>query len=150
MAKMKQEKNLLDKAGRQTGFTVPQGYFEQMRSEVEAKLPPMVKLREQPPLTLWGKIRPYVYMAAMFAGIWCMMKMFHMMGTAGQLNLDNPPEEVAVAMADPVVYDFYLPDLPDSDYELLYEVGSSYDSISEFEEDFGYELDPEYENIKID
>lgn len=66
-------------------MTVPEGYFENFAREMEQKLPrqpwedeaqgtPVVM-----PRTMWQKIRPYVYMAAMFAGIWCMMKGFDMM-----------------------------------------------------------------------
>ena len=32
---------------------------------------------------LWVRVRPYVYMAAMFAGVWCMMQIFNVAnGTA--------------------------------------------------------------------
>lgn len=36
-----------------------------------------------------------------------------------------------------------------SDAELLDEVSDGYTSIDEFEDDFGYQLEPEYEKIKI-
>lgn len=73
----------LEKVNRHHGMTVPEGYFEDFAKRMEEALPPMPfenadEDRPAAPMhrTLWQKIRPYVYMAAMFAGVWCMMKVF--------------------------------------------------------------------------
>lgn len=73
----------LDRPGHPDGMTVPEGFFEQFNAKMAASLPPNA-LEQQPaealkPRTTWQKLRPFVYMAAMFAGIWCMMKMFTLM-----------------------------------------------------------------------
>ena len=89
-------------------------------------------------------------MAAMFAGIWCMMKIFHTAANSGAtLNLDTPPEAVAVVMADPEASDIYLTDSYESDFELESEVIGQYESMADFEKDFGYDLKPEYASMKV-
>jgi hypothetical protein len=85
----------------------------------------------------------------MFAGIWCMMKVFHNASGMGHLSLDNPPEQIAAYMGEPEVADIYTLPSDISDAELLDEVSDGYTSIDEFESDFGYQLEPEYEKIKI-
>ncbi len=66
---MREEDNILRKVGAGNPFKVPEGYFENLTSEVMNKLPE----KEQPALeikvpTMWDKVKPWVYMAAMFAG----------------------------------------------------------------------------------
>ena len=62
--------------------------------------PPVVKM------TRWQRMKPYVYLAAMFAGIWCTMKMVTMIQSAPagtEVSLDNPPAMIAQAMSSPEV-----------------------------------------------
>ena len=146
---MSREDQLLNRYGRRTGMEVPEGYFEDFVLQMQRKLPVYPEKPRPQLLSRWQRIKPYVYLAAMFAGIWCMMKMFHMASENAQtLSLDNPPQSLvaAVEASDPVeYYDYSL-----SDYELEYEVSGSYDDMTEFEQDFGYTLQPEYASIEID
>ena len=90
-------------------------------------------------------------MAAMFAGIWCMMKMFHVASqNAAAVQLDNPPENIVLAMQDANTYD-YICTMPDdiSDFEVETDLSQSYDNIEEFAADFDYQLKPEYASLKI-
>lgn len=74
---MKEEKSdILSKVGRESGFKVPENYFEDFASKMEAKLSEHEVIPTVRP-TLWSRLRPYVYMTAMFAGIWCMMWIFN-------------------------------------------------------------------------
>ena len=61
-------------------MTVPEGFFEDFVAKMEAMLPERPEA-EQPRRiehrTTWQRVRPYVYMAAMFAGIWCMLEMYN-------------------------------------------------------------------------
>lgn len=86
---MKQEKDILQTIGRNDGFTVPDGYFADFARRMEAGLPERPELAAmgavRAPTTLWGRVRPYVYMAAMFAGVWCMLKMFTTVAGTGEL-----------------------------------------------------------------
>lgn len=70
---------------RSDGRTVPDGYFEDFARRVMAALPAEAPVRVEPRRTVWQKMRPYVYMAAMFAGVYLMMNIFTL--TA---RLNNP------------------------------------------------------------
>ena len=66
---MKEDDNLLRKVGTGNSFQVPEGYFETLTSEVMSKLPQQEKVSvPNKPVTRWDHIKPWVYMAAMFAG----------------------------------------------------------------------------------
>jgi len=146
---MKEEDILIERYGRKGPWTVPDGYFESVRIEIESKLPAYPAPPTREGMSLWQRVKPYVYLAAMFVGIWCMMKVFHNVSGAGRLSLDNPPEQIAAYMGEQDVADIYTlsPDI--SDVELLDEVSAGYSSIDEFERDFGYQLEPEYDKIRI-
>ncbi len=102
---MKEEDKLKQRFGTDTGFRVPEGYFDRVFSEIDAKLPEHTGLRAAAPLSRWQRLKPYVYLAAMFGGIWCTMKMVSMMSDTGPepVSLDNPPEMIAKAMSNPEV-----------------------------------------------
>lgn len=63
------------------GMTVPEGYFDDFARRMMDRIPQEVMPAAAPRRTLWMKVRPYVYMAAMFAGIWLMMNIFSLLGT---------------------------------------------------------------------
>lgn len=81
---MKQSDDILSRLPKHDGTTVPQGYFADFAKRMADQLPERPEL-EQParildvPKTFWQRVRPYVYMAAMFGGVWCMLKMFSTM-----------------------------------------------------------------------
>ena len=66
-----------------------------------------------------------------------------------RLSLDNPPEHIVAYMGDEDMSDMYFLPSSLSDAELIDEVSDNYDSIEDFERDFGYELEPEYDNIDL-
>lgn len=73
---MKEEIDILSKLGKDSGFKVPENYFSDFSKKMMESLPePMLTPQVKP--SLWVRVRPYVYMAAMFAGIWCMMRVFN-------------------------------------------------------------------------
>lgn len=103
----------LDRPGHPDGMTVPEGYFEKFAASMADKLP-LNDLEQQPaeelkPRTTWMKLRPFIYMAAMFAGIWCTMKMFTMLQHA-PADLSVPATETAdhIAAILPDDYNDYL------------------------------------------
>lgn len=66
---MKEEDKILKKVGKENPFRVPDGYFENLTSEVMSRLPEKEKpaiLQKEP--TMWERVRPWVYMTAMFIG----------------------------------------------------------------------------------
>ncbi|MDO4336315.1 MAG: hypothetical protein Q4C37_10895 [Bacteroidales bacterium] len=130
------EPNILEKAGGKTGYTVPPGYFDNVRSKILDNLPeyPVVV---QEKLSVWKRVQPYIYMAAMFAGIWCMMKIFHTISST-DLNFDNPPEAVAVAIANTDQYNNFRYGRDDNTQAFMIEeeLSDGYVSIEDFKEDF--------------
>lgn len=146
---MKEEEKILERYGRKGPWSVPDGYFDSVRMVIESKLPEYPAVPQPVRLSTWQRVKPYVYLAAMFAGIWCMMKVFHHASGMGQLSLDNPPDQIAAYMGEPEVADMYMLPSSLSDAELIEDVCDSYSSIEDFEEDFGYEFEPEYDKIDL-
>ena len=66
---MKEEDTLLKKLGKDNSFKVPDGYFENLTSEMMNKLPEKenVAFKEEP-VSTWTRLKPLLYMAAMFIG----------------------------------------------------------------------------------
>lgn len=95
---MKEETNILNKIGKEPGFKVPQGYFDNFKKEMMSKLPEK-EIKAEPKTTTWLHLRPFVYMAAMFAGVWLMMQIFSDMKQANNKKLGFNPE-IANAMSD--------------------------------------------------
>ncbi|MDD3036775.1 hypothetical protein [Bacteroides sp.] len=66
---MKEEDILLKKIGKEHSFKVPEGYFENLTSEVMNKLPEKEKVAfKEEPVSTWTRLKPLLYMAAMFVG----------------------------------------------------------------------------------
>ena len=89
---MKQEESpLLTKLGRDAGFKTPTGYFDDFNRRMADMLPEVEITDVNVEPSLWVRVRPYAYLAAMFAGIWCMMKVFNIAsGTVtGQMRVNE-------------------------------------------------------------
>lgn len=113
------------------GMNVPEGYFDDFNKRMAAALP--VQDWEQPdheanilPRTRWQKIRPYVYLAAMFMGIWCMMNMFDLIrnttATPGDINSNSAL--LSAVNNDAFYFDYCVDDMTDNEiYDDLYDQG---------------------------
>lgn len=115
-------------------MTVPEGFFEDFAAKMEAMLPERPEA-EQPRRiehrTTWQRVCPYVYMAAMFAGIWCMLKMFTMMGPGNiDLSIDKNHILTDALSDDNFVYEYIIDDLNDS--ELFDEMYNDSISVEDF------------------
>lgn len=109
------------------GMGVPRGYFEDFSARMAAKLPERPeaeapeKLQNAVKPSFWRRVRPYVYMAAMFAGIWLMLQMFAMMGMHSRLKpMDQNPVLAEALSDDDFMFDYLYDDY--STYELYGEV----------------------------
>ncbi|MCM1052267.1 MAG: hypothetical protein NC349_09920 [Paenibacillus sp.] len=143
-------KDILDKVNRNDGMTVPDGYFDDFATRMAASLPEMEW--EKPsahvvPRSFWQKVRPYVYLAAMFMGVWCMMKMFDLMGPNSRgLSFDSNPVITAAVSNDYFVNDYVTLQGDVTEYQLmedLYETGyvpASYAGGGYDDGDYGIEL----------
>lgn len=99
------------------GMTVPEGYFADFARQMIDKLPERAEVEHPDAITdkrlsLWAKIRPYVYMAAMFAGVWLMLQMFTMISGQGKLRpMDSNPILAEALSNDTFVYDYIVDDV---------------------------------------
>ena len=107
------------------GMTVPDCFFERFAAEMEQKLPYRPEAEEarrlEPTKTTWQRVRAYVYMAAMFAGIWLMMKMFT--GIFSVEKGETPDMEMTASATDGSTIEdewiaYYVDDY--TAYEMLY------------------------------
>lgn len=144
---MEKTSEILDKVGRRSGMTVPEGYFADFAARMTEALPPLPQAQPQR-RTFWHRVRPYVYMAAMFAGIWLMMQMFGMMQSRNvDLSIENYPG-VATALSDEgFVKECIYPELDQSQLlDDLYDAGLSPEEILYFDDeetDAGHSINPD-------
>lgn len=101
---MKEEDKLLKKLGTDNPFSVPEGYFENLTSEIMNKLPEKETTTfETKEPTMWERFKPWVYMAAMFVAAALIIQV-------ASYN-PNPFEETPTLSADAeteIVSDEYL------------------------------------------
>lgn len=132
---MRQEDKLKEKIGSSLPYKVPEGYFKSFKSELMESLPDFPEKPVEKKLSAWQRVKPYVYLAAMFAGIWCMMQIFHNISTT-----PAPADDVAFAAVEPDAYELYIDNTSGADIALEDEVVSLYPSIDEFKRDFYAQL----------
>jgi len=114
----KNSNNILDQARKaglarpDGGMRVPDGYFDSFADRMSALLPDRPELKaeypEDRPRSFWSAVRPYVYMAAMFAGVWCMLHMFHMMSGSNELAPMDSNPVLAQGLATEDFLDYYI------------------------------------------
>ena len=71
---MKEEQEIIKKCGKGNPFKVPEGYFEDFTRNMMAQLPAKEdakndEVQTEPRITPWQRIKPLLYMAAMFIGM---------------------------------------------------------------------------------
>ena len=102
---MKEKNDILSTIGKDSGFKVPENYFSDFAEKMAKSLPDQ-EIQPIPQTTRWQRVRPFVYMAAMFAGIWCMMQIFN--GISSKDKGIYNPEIVAGFQNEANVDDFML------------------------------------------
>ena len=163
---MNKEQKIEEKFGRDTGFSVPEGFLEDIYTRVEHLRGPLPEITERQKPSRWQIFRPYIYLAAMFAGIWCMMKVFSVasetavdrqvaMTEQTSVSLDNPPTLLAEAVESPEIleeleYNESISADASTDYELEQDIQDSFSDFEQFEEAFDYEFEDEYASINIE
>ncbi len=107
---MNEDKDPIKGLPKSDGMTVPEGYFADFAARMASSLPEndLERQAAQEPRTvrksLWLSVRPYVYMAAMFAGVWCMLKMFTMLSSTPA----SSPFEQNPILADALGNDMFV------------------------------------------
>lgn len=149
---MKNQRDILSQIDRKDGLTVPDGYFESFAAKMAESLPYREEAEKpanilRPPLSLWSRVRPYVYLAAMFAGIWCMLKMFSLMVSPSDANnmIDSNPVLAEAIKSDAFINDYIFNDI--NQWDIIDEMiedgfdSSSLETISEPDSDVSF-IDP--------
>lgn len=118
MMKETERHNPLDAIAGSDGMTVPEGYFADFAAKMDAAIPEREPRVIEMPRTWWQKVRPYAYLAAMFAGIWCMLQMFSLMGgVPTTITPDNNPVLAEAISNDGFMDDYYY--MPLDEQELI-------------------------------
>ena len=65
---MKTEQNNLDRLKGKNPFTVPEGYMEGLTANIMSQLPEREPEEEVKKVSLMDRVRPWLYMAAVFVG----------------------------------------------------------------------------------
>ena len=72
----KENSEILNQLGKDAGFKVPENFFADFNKRMAESLPEITITETESKPTLWMRVRPFVYMAAMFMGVFLMMKVF--------------------------------------------------------------------------
>ena len=116
----KEESKILDKLGKDPGFKVPENYFADFNSKLIESLPE-VKITEEVKPSMWLKVRPFVYMAAMFAGIWLMMNIFTV-GKKSSATMQQRKAQISAGLENEKIAEEFIDyGFSEYDYMMTYE-----------------------------
>lgn len=113
---MKEDTELKNRLGKENPFKVPEGYFENVIPEIMKQLPE-IEEQGQEEVTLWERVKPWVYMVAMFCGLMFSVRVMMMDNSAQTDNniasvsmndtLQNIPDEYIEPILDQAMMDDY-------------------------------------------
>ena len=90
-----EDSTILKKYGKDPGFKVPENYFDDFNKRMANMLPDVEITPVDVKPTMWQRVKPLVYMAAMFAGVWCMLSVFsHFTDTGNGLRINQVAEKL--------------------------------------------------------
>ena len=82
----REDSTILNKYGKDPGFKVPENYFADFNQRMAEMLPDVEITPVDVKPTMWQRLKPFAYLAAMFAGVWCMMSVFSHFTNTSNLN----------------------------------------------------------------
>ena len=113
---MKEDTELKNRLGKENPFKVPEGYFENVIPEIMKQLPE-IEEQGQDEGTLWERVKPWVYMVAMFCGLMFGVRVMMMDNSVQTDNnivsvsmndtLQNIPDEYIEPILDQAMMDDY-------------------------------------------
>ena len=107
---MEAKDNKLENMRKETPFRVPDGYFEGFTARMMEQIPDDEPQFEDNKVTMWDRVRPIFYLAAMFAGLGLFFKAIVFFDNSDKLS--NQADSLLVStqnstyMADESEYDF--------------------------------------------
>lgn len=82
------EQKNLDRLKGQNPFSVPEGYMEGLTAQIMSQVPEKVPVKEVK-ISLMDRVRPWLYMAAMFVGLGLFFKVFLDTGEQKEMNTSD-------------------------------------------------------------
>lgn len=82
------EQKNLDRLKGQNPFSVPEGYMEGLTAQIMSQVPEKVSVKEVK-ISLMDRVRPWLYMAAMFVGLGLFFKVFLDTGEQKEMNTSD-------------------------------------------------------------
>ncbi len=114
---MKQDNDILTKCGNRRPFSVPDNYFDGLDARIMNALPQRAGSMPEQSVTTWMKLRPYLYMAAAFAGLYFGIGLF-----AGQKDKSGVPDSTTdITVYSDEYIDSFLDESMVSDY-MIYDL----------------------------
>mgnify|MGYP003444908014 CR=1 FL=1 len=110
---MGKEDLILKKVGTKNPFNVPDGYFDNFTKELMNQLPEKEIVMVSSEITLWQRVKPWVYMTAMFCGIMLSVRVFvgepqkDEFPAISQIEAENLTDEDWEIMIDHIMMDDY-------------------------------------------
>jgi hypothetical protein len=102
---MDKKRILLKNIAKVNPFKTPEGYFEDFTNGIMSQLPDIVREDSIKP-NLWYRMRPWIYMAAMFTGLALMIRLF--VGSPTSLGVKKYASEGLNLTSLSDIEDFYL------------------------------------------
>lgn len=123
---MKKKQSNLDQLKGKNPFTVPQGYMEGLTSQIMSQLPEKPK-QEAKIITMRERVRPWLYMAAVFAGLVLLFRAI--VGITGSDGISNGTDSLLVHTTIPAgTYSAFNDEQYDEDEEYLEYIENQYAS----------------------
>ena len=126
---MKEDTELKNRIGKENPFKVPEGYFENIVPEIMKQLPE-TEVQEEVEVTMWERVKPWVYMVAMFCGLMFGLRVMMndkpvSMGiNAGDVSMTDSVQGIPDEYIDPILDQAMMDDytlymyLTDADLEI--------------------------------
>lgn len=112
---MNEDKALKQRYGKENPFRTPEGYFEHLTDSIMSQLPEKTP-QQHAPIRMWDRVKPWLYMAAMFVGLMFTARMFMGKYTAKEnqgtntevsYSVSEIPEEYIEPIVDKAMMDDY-------------------------------------------
>lgn len=126
---MKEDTELKNRIGKENPFKVPEGYFENIVPEIMKQLPE-AEVQEEVEVTMWERVKPWVYMVAMFCGLMFGLRVMmndRLVSTsinAGDVSMTDSVQGIPDEYIDPILDQAMMDDytlymyLTDADLEI--------------------------------
>lgn len=104
---MKKEQNNLEKLKEENPFKVPEGYFENLTTQIMSQLPEQPDIKEPAKsVTMMERVRPWLYMAAVFAGLLLFFRALTGISPTGE----ETDQDSLLVHTEALPHDFYTED----------------------------------------